>query len=113
MPKLFKAALFCGLFTVAAPSFAQIHLGINFGPPPRRIEVRGDAPGPDYYWISGNYIYNEGRRDYDWSPGRWERRPSPYHVWVAPRLVPHKDHYDYYEGRWEDRGKHAGRDHGR
>ncbi len=105
-----KAFLFIGIIAFAVPSLAQIHLGINFGPPARRYEVRGRAPSSGSVWISGNYQYNDGRRDYDWVPGRWQEPPSPQHSWVAPRYRRHGDHYDYYEGKWRDNGRHNGRD---
>ena len=105
----FKAFLFFGLIAVAAPSFAQVHLGINFGPPMRRTEVRGDAPSHSSRWTPGYYTYNTTRSDYDWNQGRWQEPPSSHHVWVAPRYVAHGNHYDYHEGTWKDNSRHNGR----
>jgi hypothetical protein len=101
-----KIFLFVALAAFATPTFAQIHLGINFGPPRARHEERGVSPISGGIWIGGYYGYNDSRRDYDWHPGRWEAPPSEHHVWVAPRYRRHGDHYDYYEGNWKDKGKH-------
>src|SRR5579859_1115552 len=104
MRKIFKAFLFFSLIAAATPLFSQIRLSINFGPPPLRHEIRSAPPSPGWIWISGYYIFNDGRRDYDWVPGRWEAPPSPHHVWVAPRYRRNGNHYDYYQGSWKDKG---------
>ena len=100
-----KLFLFLGLMAVATPSFAQVHLGINFGPPARRTEVRGRAPSRTSVWIGGYYTYNASRSDYDWNQGRWQERPSAHSTWDAPRYKANNDHYDYYEGKWNDHGR--------
>jgi len=110
---LIKLFLFFALVALATPSFAQIHLGISIGPPAVRYEVRSEGPS-GAVWIPGYYVYNDGRSDYDWTPGRWQVPPQPQQVWIAPRYRHHGDHYDYYEGSWKDKGKHDnGRGNGR
>jgi len=111
MRTLLKISAFLALVAFAAPSFAQVHLGINFGPPRARIEVRGRAPSRSSRWTAGYYTYNDSRGDYDWNRGRWQEPPSPYHVWVAPSYRAHGDHYDYHEGSWRDRGNHDNGNH--
>lgn len=103
MHSIFRAFMFLGLIAVAAPSYAQISISINIGPPRPHYEVRGHAPDPNSIWIAGYYVFNSSRRDYDWVPGRWEARPSPYHYWVAPRYVRKGDKYLFYEGKWKER----------
>jgi hypothetical protein len=56
-------------------------------------------------------VYNSPASNYEWVPGRWEAPPSPQHVWVAPRYVRRAGHYDYYEGKWQEKAKH--RDNGK
>jgi hypothetical protein len=110
MHKSFKLFLLFGLMAVATPSFGQIHLGINFGPPPMRVEVRGPAPSPTSVWIGGYYTYDAGRGDYIWNRGRWDEPPQSHAKWVAPHYKAHNDHFDYYEGKWNKQGKS---DHGK
>lgn len=113
MRLLLKAVLFLGVIAVAAPAFSQVSIAINIGPPPMRYEEHGYAPDDNSVWINGFWMFNRGRDNYDWSPGRWERRPSPTHYYVAPRYVHRDGHYEYYEGSWKDHGKNwsKGRGH--
>jgi len=108
MSKVFKVFLFLVLTVFSLPSVGQIRVNVSIGPPPPRHEVVVEAPFPGAVWINGYYVYNSGTANYEWVPGRWQAPPSPYHVWVAPRYVRRGDHYDYYEGRWKDNGKHKG-----
>jgi hypothetical protein len=103
---LTKIFLFFVLVSLAASAFAQINLGISIGPPVLRYEVRSAAPTTGAVWIPGYYVYNGGRSDYDWTPGRWQVPPAPRQVWIAPRYRRNGDHYDYYEGSWKQQGKH-------
>lgn len=104
---LLKTILFSGLIAIAVPSLAQVQLSINFGPPQPHYEVRGEVPYVNAVWLPGYYAFNDGRRDYDWVPGRWQAPPSPGHVWVAPRYVHRDNKYYYYEGNWRDNGKQS------
>ncbi len=104
-----KSLIISGLLALATPSFAQIHLSINFGPPPPRREIRVRAPFAGAIWVAGFYLYNDGARKYEWQPGRWEAPPAPNQVWVRPRYIRRSGHYDFYQGHWQDNGKHNGR----
>jgi len=91
------AVLACSL---AAPSFAQVGVGIYIHrtPPPLRVETPPPSPGPDYVWTEGYWNWDGGR--YVWIGGRWNRRPYEGAYWIHP----HYDHYDrgwqYHEGHW-------------
>jgi hypothetical protein len=76
------------------------HVGMyaTSAPPPIRIESRGYAPGPGYYWVPGNYLYNSG--GYVWRPGRWDRPPAGRHRWDNGRWDRRGNRYYYREGRW-------------
>ena len=68
-------------------------------PPAPQAEYIGIAPGPEFFWLSGVWLWEGGR--HVWHPGHWEaHRPgqvySP-HVWVRAG-----------QG-WELRGGHWGR----
>jgi hypothetical protein len=68
-------------------------------PPPVRVETFGPAPGADYVWINGYWGWNSGA--YAWVPGRWEHRPHPRSVWIAPRWEKRGDRYRFHEGHWK------------
>jgi outer membrane lipoprotein SlyB len=48
-------------------------------PPPPPVETVVVAPGPDYVWIDGEWVWN-GR--WFWVGGHWGYPPYPHAVWV-------------------------------
>jgi len=44
----------------------------NTPPPAPRVEVRPQAPGPDYVWQGGYWTRMNGQ--YEWVPGHWEAK---------------------------------------
>jgi outer membrane lipoprotein SlyB len=48
-------------------------------PPPPVDTVVVAAPGPDYVWIDGEYVWNGG---WIWVAGHWGYPPYPHAVWV-------------------------------
>jgi outer membrane lipoprotein SlyB len=48
-------------------------------PPPAPVETVVVAPGPDYIWIDGEWVWN-GR--WFWVGGHWGYPPYPHAVWV-------------------------------
>jgi outer membrane lipoprotein SlyB len=48
-------------------------------PPPPPVETAVVAPGPDYIWIGGEWIWNGG---WVWVGGHWGYPPYPQAVWV-------------------------------
>ncbi len=48
-------------------------------PPPPPVETVVVAPGPDYVWIDGEYVWNGG---WIWVAGHWGYPPYPHAVWV-------------------------------
>ncbi len=48
-------------------------------PPPPPMETVIAAPGPDYIWIGGEWIWNGG---WVWVGGHWGYPPYPQAVWV-------------------------------
>jgi hypothetical protein len=92
---------------ISAPSFAQVHLDITFGPPAPRSEIVLSPSQPNTVWIPGYYSYDIRERNYVWVPGHYVLPPSQQVTWVAPRYVQRGNHIDYYAGHW-DNGKHKG-----
>jgi hypothetical protein len=72
---------------------------VNDPPPPVvQEEVIGVAPGPDYIWVSGYYVWHH--ENYHWVHGHWGRRPWNSAVWVGGewRSGPHG--YVFVRGYW-------------
>ena len=73
---------------------------LSFGPPPQQREERPPSPGNDYAWINGQNQWNGNR--YDWTPGRWERRPQPHAKWVDGRWNHEKRGWYHSDGHWKN-----------
>ena len=72
---------------------------VGYRPPPtERVEVVTVSPGPRYVWVKGHYRWDG--RDYDWTPGHWERPPRGYHSWESGRWAHDRQGWYYVEGRW-------------
>jgi hypothetical protein len=69
------------------------------GPPAERpAEQVGPAPGPDYFYVAGEYVpAGEG---VTWRPGFWTKAQSGWD-WVPARWVRLADRWSYREGHWE------------
>ncbi len=66
---------------------AEVEVGV--APPAPVAEVQVAAPGADFVWVPGAWVW-EGR--WVWTRGRWDHPPR-----VGARWVPH--HYEYRNGR--------------
>jgi outer membrane lipoprotein SlyB len=63
--------------TEVSPEAATV---VSESPPPAPAETIVAAPGPDYVWINGEWIWN-GR--WVWAGGHWGYAPYPHAVWVG------------------------------
>jgi len=61
---------------VAAPAGTVV---VTQPPPPPPVDTVVIAPGPDYVWIGGEWVWN-GR--WFWVGGHWGYPPYPHAVWV-------------------------------
>ncbi len=68
--------------------------------PPETIEAgpSSPAPGDDYFWIPGNWVYAQQR--YDWQPGYWSQGHEDW-VWIPSRYVWTPSGCIYREGYWD------------
>jgi hypothetical protein len=66
-------------------------------PPVLRVEERGIAPIPGYWWRPGYYGWNG--IDYVWYGGRWYA-PRPGYEYIYPRWHHVHGRWGYYPGRW-------------
>ena len=97
---LIATALATASFAAIGAAQAAEVIIVHRGPPPLRHEVIVARPGPGrlWYWQPGFWRWDG--RDYDWVPGRWERRPHPRAVWVAPHWVRRHGDWVFVEGHW-------------
>ena len=93
MRKFFLFALFAvGIGT------AQAEVVIKVRPPKVQVEHRGGRPSRNHVWVSGYHRWDG--HACGWQPGRWEARPHPHAVWVAPRYTHTRAGYVFVEGHW-------------
>jgi WXXGXW repeat (2 copies) len=101
--RLFSLAALCVMGGLAA-CVPPHRLGIDVvyvdrAPPPRRVEVIPARPGPEFVWIEGHWAW--ASRDYEWSPGRWERPPRRHAHWVQGRWHKHGHEWYWEPGHWK------------
>jgi len=63
-------------------------------PPPAPTETVVVAPGPDYIWVDGEWVW-QGR--WVWITGHWMLPPYPHAVWIVGRSW--HDHYGWHHER--------------
>ncbi len=80
--------------TANGPQAAPEPEVVNAPPPPPQSETVYVAPGPDYVWAGGEWVWH-GR--WVWAPGHWLRGPRPGAVWVGGVWV-HGGHGWYHRG---------------
>ncbi len=69
------------------------------GPPSTRPEDRaGPAPGPDHFYIPGQYV--PSGTGVTWRPGFWTRS-QPGWEWMPARWLRRSEGWVYREGHWE------------
>jgi hypothetical protein len=66
-------------------------------PPPDRPEEAGAAPGAEYVWIRGRWLYSGS--DWVWRRGHWEVRRVG-HEWVPGHWVRRDGGWLWVEGHW-------------
>jgi outer membrane lipoprotein SlyB len=71
---------------------------VTQSPPPAPVDtVVVAAPGPDYVWIDGEWIWNGG---WVWVGGHWGFPPYPHAVWVHGRWDRGSYGWRRVPGRW-------------
>lgn len=68
-------------------------------PPPPPSETVVVQPGPDYYWVSGEWRWSG--TSWVWVPGRWTPRPAYGAVWVPTRWVRGPWGWRRIPGHWQ------------
>ena len=71
-----------GIYGVAPA--AQVNTAVVAQPPPPPpVETVVVAPGPDYVWIDGEWVWNG---QWFWAGGHWGYPPYPHAIWVRGLL---------------------------
>lgn len=67
--------------------------------PPQTLEVgpSSAAPGPDYFWVSGSWVY---RDRYAWRPGYWARGQADW-IWTPAHYRWTPSGYVFIDGYWD------------
>jgi outer membrane lipoprotein SlyB len=52
---------------------------VSASPPPAPVDTVVAAPGPNYVWVDGEWIWNGG---WVWRAGYWAYPPYPHAIWV-------------------------------
>lgn len=66
-------------------------------PPPPPVETVVVAPGPDYVWIGGDWVWNGS---WYWRAGYWCRPPYPHAVWIHGGWRRGSDGWHHSPGHW-------------
>jgi hypothetical protein len=88
-----------GLAMAAASSCAGGYVAVESAPPPERVEVVEQAPGPGYVWVAGFWDWSGA--DYVWVPGGWAVPPHGRHVWIHDSWDRRGNRWRHARGRWE------------
>ncbi len=81
------------------PPGQQFEVIASEEPPAAIVEVEGNAPGPDYFWIGGHWHWNRG---WVWLHGHFDRHPHfhPGGGWEAGRWDQRGSKWVWHEGHW-------------
>jgi outer membrane lipoprotein SlyB len=66
-------------------------------PPPAPVETTVVAPGPEYVWVGGEWIWNGG---WVWMAGHWIVPPYPHAVWIRGGWYRGPHGYRRVQGHW-------------
>jgi hypothetical protein len=61
------------------------------------VYERPGAPGPDYIWIDGDWVVENG--NYVWHEGYWSR-PRGHRAWQAGNWEQRNNGWSWRRGRW-------------
>jgi hypothetical protein len=83
--------------TVGANTAATSTVVVQQPPPPMPVETVVLAPGPDYVWIGGEWIWAGG---WVWRAGYWGLPPHGHGGWVAGRSWHDERGWHVERGHW-------------
>ncbi len=82
---------------VPPPGSPGAATGAQTPPPPPQVETPPPAPGTDYVWVDGDWVWRGG---WVWTPGRWALPPYPGGIWFHGGWVHGGPAFRREGGRW-------------
>jgi hypothetical protein len=79
------------------PPPASQEVVVTEAPPPMIFETETIAPGPNYVWVGGAWVW---RGHWVWAQGHWAYPPHPGAVWVSHRYEYRNGVHVYIRGYW-------------
>jgi hypothetical protein len=67
-------------------------------PPPLRVEVAPERPGPSHVWVPGYWKWS--KVNYAWVDGRWVK-VKPNRIWIPGEWKQAGSYWAWTPGRWE------------
>ena len=83
--------------SIGANTAAPSTVVVQQAPPPIPVETVVVAPGPNYVWIGGEWIWAGG---WVWRAGYWGCPPRGYSVWIGGRTWHDGHHWHAERGHW-------------
>ncbi len=83
--------------SVGANTATSSTVVVQQAPPPLPVETVVVAPGPNYVWIGGEWIWAGG---WVWRAGYWGCPPRGYSVWIGGRTWHDGHHWHAERGHW-------------
>jgi hypothetical protein len=74
---------------------------VPWAPPPMLIEPPPPTPSPEFFWVGGYWIWQDG---WVWAIGRWMRPPRPDLHWEHPYYEHRGDAVIFVPGHWDQNG---------
>lgn len=109
MKNYLRIAIIVGVLAIAAPVYAQLHvgLGITIGPPPPpKEEVIVRKPFRGAVWVPGYYRWEPRHHRYVWVRGRWTHPPRAHAAWTPGHWKNRNGEWIFFEGRWKGERDH-------
>ena len=87
----------CMIATASAASAPAPGPVAAVAPPPPPVETVVVAPGPDYIWVGGEWVW---QGQWVWVRGHWMVPPYPHAVWIAGRSWHDQWGWHHDRGYW-------------
>ena len=91
------------VLAISAPSFAEVSISVQIGPPALPVYVQPPCPAEGYIWTPGYWGYDYDNGDYYWVPGTWVLAPHVGFLWTPGYWAWGGDGFTFHEGYWGPR----------
>jgi hypothetical protein len=87
--------------TTVAHAQMGVEINVTTAPPARKVEVQYPAPGANYAWHRGDWVWCPEHGEWIWHPGHWVIHPDAQHtVWFPGDWVNFEGAWRYVPGHW-------------